>query len=144
MTLVDVKNALFSHFMTESVFSLADDVAAIKLDRGDLPESLTAHRTSLFKAALDEFVRAGILAEVSPGLYLLTQPIDQCSQQVVLSPLAAEMIADLVNGFSESLGDDTFEAHCSKMAITSQDIERVCQLCHFLLDESHGQGPATP
>lgn len=129
MTLVDIKNALFSHFMSDSVFTLADDIASLGLDDKELGPALAPHREALVKAGLDDFARVGILLEVSTGTYILTQPISVMTQQVILSPLAAEMVADLVNEFT----DGPYQAN--KLGITTTDIERLCGFCHFLLDE---------
>ena len=133
ITLIDIKNALFSHFITETVFNIKEDCAAIGLSDKDLGESLVGLRESLFKAALDDFVRLGITAELSPGVYILTQPVNTFSQPVNLSPMAAEMIADLVNGFGE--GTEGSQYVVNKLGITSFDIERLCHFCHFLIDE---------
>lgn len=134
MTIVDVKNALFTHFLTETSFSLKGDVAAA-LSASSVPEELVEHKEALCKAALDDYTRSGITVEVAPGVYVLTQPIDQMTQQVALSPLAAELIAGLVNGVAADTNDARQGDPANKLAITSGDIEQVCHFCHFLLDE---------
>lgn len=142
LTLVDIKNHLFSHFLTESTFSLADDVASLKFAKQDTTEALNTHRSTFVKAGLDDMVKQGILVEASSGLYLLTQPLTGYSQSVTLDPMTIEMITDLVNGFGEALQGEGEEVYTvNKMAITAMDVARVCHLCHVLLDESAGPPP---
>ncbi len=130
MTLVDIKNALFSHFLTETTFNLKEDISSIQLDTSGLDEAFLTHKETLFAAALDDYVKSGVLILVADGLYLLTQPINTFNQSVVLSPIAAEMVADLVNIFAE---DEGYTAN--KMALTSDDISTLCHFCHALLDD---------
>ncbi len=134
MTITDVKNALFTHFFTSSTFSVVDDVAGLGLSDKDLGEALAPHRAALVTAALNDMVTGGLLAPVAAGLYVLTQPLNVFSQQVVLSPLGAEMVADLVNEW-HSMADEGGSYTANKMAINSHDIETLCHYLHFLLDE---------
>ena len=144
MTLVDIKNHIFTHLMTESTFSLGDDVTSVKLNKEDLTEVVAQHKIALFKTALTDLVRAGILAEVEtvPGLYVLTQPLNSYSQNVTLSAMTAEMVVDLVNGFGEALSDEEGPPYvANKMGITGEDIARLCHICHMVLDEGSGGPP---
>ena len=62
MTISDVKNALFSHFLTESVFELTEDLSILGIGDKDLGENLAKHKLALVKAALDDFAKAEIVA----------------------------------------------------------------------------------
>lgn len=149
LTLVDIKNHIFSHLMTESTFSLNDDIASIKLPKDELTETVAQYKTGLFKTALTDLVRLGILAEVEAagggGIYVLTQPLNSYTQTVTLAPMTAEMVGDLVNGFSDMLSEndngDGYRAN--KMNITGEDIARLCHICHMILDEGPSE-PQTP
>jgi hypothetical protein len=143
MTLVDIKNYIFSHLMTESTFSLSDDVVPIKLTKDEATQIVIQHKIALFKTALSDMVKAGILADVEgvPGLYVLTQPLNTYTQQVTMNSMTAEMVADLVNGFSEALLREGEEPYvCNKMNISGDDVARLCHICHTILDE----GPSEP
>jgi hypothetical protein len=143
MTLVDIKNHIFSHLMTESTFSLSDDVTTVKITKEDLTEVVAHHKVALFKTALTDMVKSGVLVEVEtvPGLYVLTQPLNTYTQQVSISSITAEMVGDLINGFSEAMaGDDEDSYVCNKMNITGEDVARLCHICHMILDE----GPSSP
>jgi len=132
VTLVDIKNALFSHFLTETTFNLKEDADSIQLDINDIDKAFLDNKDKLFIAALDDYIKSGVLVEVSSGLYMLTQPINSFNQSVILSPITSEMVADLVNLFSK---DEGYVAN--KMALTSDDITMLCHFCHSLLDESN-------
>ena len=140
MTLVDIKNHIFTHLLTESTFSLADDISPIKFSKEELTETVSQHKVGLFKTALTELIRNGIVAEIegSPGVYVLTQPLNSYSQTVILPPIVAEMVGDLVNGFSNAMSDgdeDSEHYTVNKMQITGEDIGRLCHICHMILDE---------
>ena len=131
-----IKNLLFSHFLTEDTFDLNFDLSPIVLNHKEVGENVVAQKAPLFKCALDELARNGVLTEAAPGLYILTQPISAFSQMVALSPIAAEMIADLLE--EVGMSDDERPYRVNKMAITSDDISALCHVCHLLLEESDG------
>ena len=145
MTLVDIKNHIFTHLLTESTFSLSDDIASIKFSKEELTETVVQHKVGLFRTALSDLVKQGVVSEIegSPGIYVLTQPLNSYSQTVILSPIVAEMVGDLVNGFSDALngGDERDGYIVNKMQITGEDIGRLCHMCHMILDE--GPPPAS-
>lgn len=134
MTLVDAKNAVLSHFLNAEVFSTTDDLASIQLDDKDMGKELSGHKEKLVAAALLDLVRLGLITDLGSGMYILSQPIDSFIQPVTLTPIAAEMVTDIVNEVCEP-NDGKYRAN--KMALTSFDIEEVCRLCHFLLDEGN-------
>lgn len=144
MTLVDIKNHIFSHLMTDATFSLADDVSSIKMRKDEVTEVVAQHKVALFKTALTDLAKAGIIVEVEgvPGLYVLTQPLNTYTQQLTVSSMTAEMVADIVNGFSEAISEDEETPYlCNKMGLTGDDIARLCHICHVLLDEGPGAPP---
>ena len=140
LTLVDIKNHVFSHFMAEPTFNVAEDVAAIKLPKDDITETVEHNKVALFKTALQELARNGIVAEVTGtdgNVYILTQPLNTYTQQVVISPMVAEMVGDLVNGFSEALDDEGGDKYvANKMNISGEDVARLCHICHMLLNNA--------
>ena len=132
MTLVDIENILFSHFLTESTFDLNEDLPAIVLDPKQVGENILNHKFTLFKAALDDLGRKGIVLEIDPGLYFLIQPLTSFTQTLSLSPMAAEMVADLLYEVGTNGNNRPYVAN--KLAITSDDISTLCHICHMLLD----------
>lgn len=144
MTLIEIKNYIFTHLMTESTFSLADDIASIKFAKDELTETFVQHKVGIFKTALSDLAKQGIISEIegSPGVYILAQPLNSYSQTVILPPIVAEMVGDLVDGFADALsGEDEGDHYTvNKMQITGDDIGRLCHICHMILDE--GPPPA--
>ena len=140
MTLVDVKNVLFSHFITDSVFSLKDDVAPIKFPPKVEDEICAQYREQIFKAALDDFTKAGLTSEVGPGVYILSQPLDTLNQTVQLSPMVVEMITDLLSTIMVPSEDGEGEPYqYNKFALSNDDLGALCSLCHELMDNENDE-----
>lgn len=132
MTLIDIKNALFSHFLTSTIFDLSEDVDTLVLPTKDVNEKLASSKKALVKTALAEFEKIGVAVcyDQKNGLYILSQPVDSFIQPVNVGPVTAEMVADLVNLYRE---DEGYRAN--KMALTNDDITCLCHFCHTLLSE---------
>lgn len=132
MTLVDVKNALFSHFLTSTIFDINEDVVSLALPTKELPEKVASSKVALVKTALIEFEKMGVAVcyDQKKGLYILSQPVDSFIQPVNVGPVTAEMVADLVNLYRE---DEGYRAN--KMALTNDDITCLCHFCHTLLSD---------
>lgn len=141
-TLVDIKNHLFSHFLTDPVFRIKTDVASIKLDKKQLGKELVGQEEDLFRAALEDFKRVNIVSELGAtgsGVYILTQPLNTFNQTVTITPMTAEMIADLINGPGRVLtGNKRYTAN--KLGLTDSDLQMVVSMCHMLLDEGFDGG----
>lgn len=138
MTILDLKNILFSHFLTESTFNLDEDVAPLKLPPGSNTESIEANKRVLFKAALDDMVKQNMVLEAAPGLYILTQSLSAYSQTIVLDAMTLEMLTDLVNGMGEVLEDSNAGGDpyvVNKLNVTGDDVRRLCHICHVLLED---------
>lgn len=141
MTIADVKNRLFSHFMTDSTFVVEEDIAGLGITDEELGASLVPHRNTLVRRGLEELTKAGVLTELSSEAYVLTQPLDLYIQPVTVTPTTAEMVADLVDVWSEITNSNHT---ATKLTLQSGDIEAVCMLCHFLLEENRGPQRSTP
>lgn len=133
MTLLHVKNLLLSHFLNNDTFCLGADLALIDL-KDDDNEELAPHGESLVRLALEDFRVAGILKLVDEktSLYILTQPIASYPQQVTVSPMCAEMLADSINAFAK--GADIKGVLCNKLALVEQDIMNLIQFFHIVLE----------
>ena len=146
VTLVDIKNHLFSHFLTSTVFDLTTDISTIKLPKGALTDGLDKQKDALFKAALEDFKRVNIVAELGQtgsGIYILTQPLNTFTQTVSITPMTAEMVADLINDVGQMLTGRKYVSN--KLGLTDTDIQMLCNMCHNLLDESmHFDGEEGP
>lgn len=131
MTIVDVKNQLISHFFTKDIFT-PDDFTSIKLD-----EASDEYRDELISAALGELERGGVLFKVSSSTktaYVLSQNLGSFTQQVTLSPGAAEAIAETVNPFRIANEEAEWMQVCDKTNINELDVLNLINIIHFLLD----------
>lgn len=148
MTLVNIKNALLSHFLSASTFNLIDDIEAIKINAKEDGGDFVEHKREIVQYALDELVKLGIIAKVSGDLYVLIQPLSQFPQSVTISPMTALMVSDLINGWTKMTGDQEKTGYVvNKLGITDYDIGSLCTICHALLeqreyDEEEGRDPS--
>ena len=138
LTIVDIKNALLSHFLSCSTFGVPDDLALIKIDIKDGGPDFIEHKESIVRYGLDELVKVGLLAQIKSGpkstLYVLNQPLNQLNQTTVITPITALMLADLVNGFTKQTGEQKETGYVvNKLSITDYDIATLCRICHTML-----------
>lgn len=132
MTLIDIKNALLSHFISYSVFDLKEDLRRIKTDPSDT--GFTANLEAITLYGLQELVKINIIAQVTTTAFVLIQPVTQLSQTVVVDPFTALMLADLVNGWTETSGEQKETGYVvNKLGITNKDIYALCQITATLL-----------
>ena len=135
VTILDIKNHLYAHFLGATMFSLRDDLKTIQLGKiyekgGDL----AAHKVGLVKAALEEMEKAGLVhcLDREVGVYVLTQPLASQYQQVVVSPVTANMVAEVFNTFARETGQTDYLAN--KLAISDIDISTVARVAIMLHD----------
>lgn len=134
MTLVDVKNALLSHFISSSTFDITEDTKHFKLDPEEVGPDFVANIAHITEYALEDLVKLGVLAKVRDGFYVLSQPLTQLNQTVVITPFTALMLADIVNGWSRKTGEMKETGYVvNKLAVTDRDVSALCQLCAMLL-----------
>ncbi len=134
MTLLDIKNHLIGHFLAQSTFSVRDHLAKVRmgaaydeaLDHGGV---LSLYKEPLFRAALEEMTKGGILLKLDEeeGLYILNQPVLAFSQAVPVSAITAHLVAELINHFAPLIGVQAYT--CNKLAITDADLNAVTQIC---------------
>jgi len=134
MTLVDIKNSLLSHFLNSSTFNLESDLNSIKVNRKEDGDELVDNKVEVIRYALDDLVRLGLVAKVKDGLYVLVSPLNQMNQTVVINPVTAMMICDMVNSWTTDTGEMKETGYVvNKLAITDRDIAALCHICHVML-----------
>ncbi len=135
MTIVVIKNLLINYFLSYSSFSIEEDLDTIQIDDGQFPD-FVVHKRAIVVYGLNELVKLGVIAEVTPGkLYVLNQPITSLNQTLTLSSITCAMVADLTNGWLERTGE--FKATgrvVNKLGILNDDVAYLCGMCHALLD----------
>ncbi len=150
LTLLDIKNALYSHFLQKTTFSLKDDSALVGLGpHYDTPAgSMSTYKPILLRAALDEMTKAGWLLALDQvnGIYILSAPLEVQAQQVVITPYTANLLADAFNFFARQTGPVSHVAN--KLAITDMVVNAVAQMVFAFRDEAdelhemmEGDGP---
>lgn len=142
VTLLDIKNHLFSHFQHQSTFNLKVDLDRVRVAEKD-GHPLEPYKEALYRAALDDMERAGFVLSVdrANGCYVLTQPITMFNQQVIITPATAELVASMIQICGDMVGHDYTP---NKMALTDADIAAIGQICAALmsqLDDVYNEGP---
>lgn len=95
MTVLGVKNQLVTHFLTHDTFDPERHAFEVTYDK-----ETADFREELLRVALDELVVSGFIKKLSQGeksLWVLVQPITSWVQQIVISPIVADMMANTVN-----------------------------------------------
>ncbi len=138
VTLLDIKNHLYGHFLTKTTFSLKDDSASVGLGpHYDVPQgSMSTYKPILLRAALEEMTKAGWLLclDAVVGLYMLSAPLAAQAQQVVISPYTANLIADAFNYFARATGPTPHVAN--KLAISDIEMNAVASMVFAFRDEA--------
>jgi hypothetical protein len=136
LTLLEVRNHLFVHFLQKTTFNLAEDLRGIKLgaDFDEPSGKLHPYKSALVVAGLDELVKNGVLLvlDASHGTYMLTQPLGTFTQSVQVSPYTAHLVGDAFNFFARG-SPTTYVAN--KLALTDSDIQAVALIVFALRDQ---------
>lgn len=137
MTVLEVKNQLVTHFLTHSTFDPVKHAFEITYDKdtADFREQLCA-------AALKELEGQGFLRPLVKGdktIWVLNQPINSFPQQVVISPMLADMMANVVN-FHNDLDELDYVVDSTK--IDEAVIARMINIISEYDDAEFGDGEA--
>lgn len=134
MTLVDIKNSLLNHFLNSSAFCFPNDLNSVPITEKEDGEEMVNNKESIVRHGLDELTKLGIISKISKELYILSSPLNQLTQTVVLNPMTTLMVADLVNEWTKKTGEMKQTGYVvNKLAITDRDIAAVCHICHVML-----------
>jgi hypothetical protein len=99
MTILGVKNQLVSHFLSHDTYDPNKHAFDVVYDKetADFREQLTC--AALEQLELSGFVKK--LVNSDRAIWVLVQPISSYAQNVVISPIMADMIANVVNFHNE-------------------------------------------
>ncbi len=99
MTILDVKNQFVTHFLSHDIYDPTKHAFEVEYDKD------TANfREELAQVALAELEGAGFVKRLTKDektIWVLAQPIASYVQQVTISPIVADMIANVVNFHNE-------------------------------------------
>ncbi len=129
MTILQVKNQLINHFLSNDTFEFERHQLEVTFDK-----ETADFREPLLHAALAEFEAASIVKSIvfeGRVIWVLTQPINSFIQQVNVGPLVANMLADTIEGINE-LEETT--GTCNVMKIDEADLLRVLGFANEMLD----------
>lgn len=93
MTLLDIRNQLFTHFCEKDTFS-SEEFSKIKVEK-----ELDNHRDDIIRAALDEMIALGVSKKVGNSLWMLSSPVNDAGQSVQLSMRVSDAVAATIETF---------------------------------------------
>ena len=96
MTLLDIRNQLFTHFCEHDTFSTSD-FAKIKIEKG-----LEDKRDVLIRAAIGEMVELGISCPAGDSFWILSSPVSGAGQSVQLSMRVSDAVASTIETFLDA------------------------------------------
>jgi hypothetical protein len=126
MTLLDVKNQLISHFVTKTVFA-PEDTAGIQV-----PTELEPCRAGLVRAAFEDLEKAEMVRMIEGPSWILTRPFSDFVQDVAISPVTAEVVANTVNGFIKA--NELDWPPVDKINIDEQAVMILVDIIHEMLE----------
>lgn len=125
MTILTVKNALLTHFLSHDTFDFSRHAMEIPFDK-----DVSGFREDMIRAAFDEIEKLGIAKKMTAedtakDIWVLVQPLTAYQQQVTVGPLVASIIGDVINHYNEV---DQLDGRCDKSQIDEGDILRLVQI----------------
>lgn len=90
-------------------------------------------KKDLVMLALKNLEETGLVKKVNDNFWILVAPITQMAQEVTISPMIAEMVAETINNYRESY--EVEEGECSKIDLAEEDILNLCNIVQMLLSE---------
>lgn len=127
MTLSDIKNQLFSHFLKKDYFSISEHADSITV-ASDFLES----KEKLIAATMEDLIDIDIVAPLDDGRWILKAPIISIPQTVQIGGTTAELIADFVNSYRDA--NNIKGDLCNKFQISERDIVNLLQISHAILN----------
>lgn len=96
MTLLPIRNQLFSLFLEQDTFSL-DDFPKIKISK-----ELEGNREALIRVAMSEMVEMGVSKPAGNDFWILSNPVSGAGQSVQLSMRISDAIAGTIETFLDA------------------------------------------
>lgn len=135
MTILQVKNQLISHFFSNDTFEFEKHQLMVEFEK-----DVASFRAEMLKAALTELEQVGVVKKMAiegREMWVLTQSMHSFNQQVVISPICAELIANTVNAVNEI---QNIDVECDKTKIDEQDLMRLVQIVEDMLEDDDDEG----
>jgi hypothetical protein len=124
MTLIEVRNQIFTHFLKTDTFVFPDDLRKIKVGKNQ-----ESFKNELITSVLVDMQEDGLCNEISdqttgvPKAFVMAGPLGQNGQDVPISNKTAELIAEIINQYLASKGQE--EGVVDKLNINEQDIQNL-------------------
>ena len=133
MTLIEVRNQIVTHYLKNDTFFIPEDLKKIKVGKNQ-----DVHKEKIVVAVLQDLAKDDICREIVDAAtknavaYIITVPFNQNGQQVDISPQTAELVAEIVNQYNQSLEND--QDPTDKLNINEFDIQQLALITAQLLN----------
>lgn len=96
MTLLEIRNQLFTHFCEQDTFSLSD------FPKIQLSKDMEGNREALIRVAMSEMVEMGVSKPAGNDFWILSNPVSGAGQSVQLSMRISDAIAGTIETFLDA------------------------------------------
>lgn len=149
MTLIDIQNTLYSHFLRSDSFIMERDLDSINVYgnqesvSNDEKADLDKVKASLIRLALEQLEKGDYVRRVTDDYYILRAPLGNSPQAVVIPADLANIICDLVNewlsvetGDSDDKTKGVTTRSSDKTNISTYEIEQLVGIVFDLMEEN--------
>lgn len=133
MNLIEIKNQLVTFFIKNDTFNLSEEKHLNKIKVNSTQESIKKH---IIISACKDLVESGMIKEVFDNQtlvgFILVSPLNSYPQQIDISAVTGEMIANIINQYLDSQNIKEYRADA--LNINEGDINQIVMLTAELLN----------
>jgi hypothetical protein len=136
MTLIEIRNQIFTHFLKSDTFALPNDLKKVKVGKNQ-----EEFKQELVTQVLTDMQEDGLCGEISnPATgeikaFVMAGPLGQNGQDVSISNQTAELVAEIINQY---LASQDQEGVVDKLNINEGDIQNLAIITAQLLNGLDG------
>lgn len=119
MTLLDVRNQIFSYFTDHDVFTRDEFLGII------VPKGQELLRDAMVQSVLDELEESDFVRQIAENCWTLVAPLGNDGQEVHLSLPTCLMVSQVINNYLRSNGS---EARSDTLSISEFDIQMLVKI----------------
>jgi len=132
MTLIEIRNQIFSFFIKKTTFSFSKDLHSINVAPEQIANKLDLVRTVFESMEADNILKIVKDEAGKPQLVVLISPWNYDGQKITIGNQTAELIGEVVNQWREANGIK--DGLVDKMSINEFDIQTLVAITADLLN----------
>jgi len=131
MTLLEIRNQIVAHFIDCDTFVIPTDLKKVLVSKPQEHIKLELVKLAMSELKESNFCQAILGVDGDKAIYVLSNPIFSEGQNVKISMITANAVAEIVNAYSGELEDGSIMTN--KMSIQDKDIQFLCIVINNLL-----------